>query len=64
MAAALPVAGVTNPLSPVVDGDSPAKVPDYSLHSSSSSVSGPGSPVLQLSGAGLPVGLDPKVVAG
>ena len=64
MAAALPVAGVTNPLSPVVDGDSPAKVLDYSLHSSSSSVSGPGSPVLQLSSDGFPVGLDPKVEAG
>ena len=64
MAAALPVAGVNNPLSPVVDGDSSAKVPNYSLHPSSSSVSSAGSPVLQLSSDGFPVGLDPKVEAG
>ena len=64
MAAALPVAGVTNLLSPVVGGDSSAKVPDYSLHSSSIPDSGRGSPVLQLSNYGLPVDLDPKVEAG
>ena len=64
MAAALPVAGVTNPLSPVMDGDSSAKVPDYSLHFSSIPDSGRGSPVLQLSSDGLPVELDPKVEAG
>ena len=64
MAAALPVAGVTSLLSPVVGGDSSAKVPDYSLHSSSISVSRAGSPVLKLSNYGLPVGLDPKVEAG
>ena len=63
MAASFPVAGITAS-SPVVDGDGPAAVPDYSLHSVSSSVSSPGSPVLQLSSSGLPVGLDPKVVAG
>ena len=64
MAAALPVAGVTDPLSPVVDGDSSAKVPNYSLHFSSIPDSGRGSPVLQLSSDGLPVELDPKVEAG
>ena len=63
MAASFPVAGITAS-SPVVDGDGPAAVPDYSLQSVSSSVSSPGSPVLQLSSSGLPVGLDPKVVAG
>ena len=64
MAAALPVAGVTSLLSPVVGGDSSAKVPDYQLHTSSIPDSGRGSPVLQLSSDGLPVELDPKVEAG
>ena len=64
MAAALPVSGVTDLLSSVVDGDSSAKVPDYSLHTSSIPDSGRGSPVLQLSKDGLPVDLDPKVEAG
>ena len=64
MAASFPVAGITASSSPVVDGDGPASVPDYSLQSVSSSVSSPGSPVLQLSSSGLPDGLDPKVVNG
>ena len=63
MAASFPVAGITASR-PVVEGDGPASVKDYSLQSVSSSVSSPGSPVLQLSSSGLPVGLDPKVVDG
>ena len=63
MAASFPVAGITASR-PVVEGDGPASVKDYSLQSVSSSVSSHGSPVLQLSSDGFPVGLDPKVEAG
>ena len=65
MAAALPVTGVARPLSPIAGGDSSVKVPVYSLRPSSIPEAGrPGSPVLQISGDGLPKEMDPKVEAG